>query len=798
MGNRVTEGCLKCQPLCRKEAVLAGDCYRISVLTPALVRLEYSPEGIFEDRATQVVINRDFPVPEFQVKETERELVLFTECLELHYDRGPFTAEGLFIRTKGAGSSGAAWHYGQEPEDLGGTARTLDKADGPVPLGHGLLSRKGYSLIDDSRSMILQEDGWIAPRKEGIADLYFLGYGHAYLRCLRDFYQLCGRTPLLPRYALGNWWSRFHPYTQEEYQGLMERFAGEGIPFTVAVIDMDWHLWQEVDPKYGSGWTGYTWNRKLFPEPERFLQWLHAHGMKTALNVHPADGVRAYEEPYDRVANAMGIDPASGEPVEFDPTDPHFMEVYLKELHHPMEREGVDFWWLDWQQGTSTRIPGLDPLWMLNHYHYLDSGWKGTRSLTFSRYAGLGSHRYPIGFSGDTVISWASLKFQCYFTATASNVGYGWWSHDIGGHMNGARDEELMTRWLQFGVFSPINRLHSTRNRFNGKEPWNYDAVIREILERYLRLRHSLIPYLYTMNRRASREGLPLLMPLYYLEPERSEAYQAPEEYYFGSELLAAPVTEPQDPVGKAAKVRAWLPEGLWADFFTGLVYEGGRFLKLWRGLEDLPVLMKAGAIVPMRDSSLRDNSLENPGAMEVRIFPAADGAFTLWEDAGDTPEDLEENWAYTNFSVTAGEKGCFVVEGAKGNLSVIPENRSWRLVFVGTGCGTPAVYVKGFPAPCQSFYEAETESLVVEIPRVPVEAEIRAEFPEGMFPAEGAVEERCYRILDKSRIAYDLKQALYEAIEKSGRNALGAVLAYEPEESVLGQLAEILTSRNA
>ena len=107
MGNRVTEGCLKCQPLCRKEAVLAGDCYRISVLTPALVRLEYSPEGIFEDRATQVVLNRDFPVPEFQVKETERELVLFTECLELHYDRGPFTAEGLFIRTKGAGSSGA-------------------------------------------------------------------------------------------------------------------------------------------------------------------------------------------------------------------------------------------------------------------------------------------------------------------------------------------------------------------------------------------------------------------------------------------------------------------------------------------------------------------------------------------------------------------------------------------------------------------------------------------------------------------------------------------------------------------
>ena len=127
----------------------------------------------------------------------------------------------------------------------------------------------------------------------------------------------------------------------------------------------------------------------------------------------------------------MGIDPASEIAVQFDPADPHFMEVYLKDLHHPLEEEGVDFWWIDWQQGTVTKVPGLDPLWMLNHYHYLDSSWKGNRSLTFSRYAGVGSHRYPVGFSGDTVISWESLAFQPYFTNTASNVGYGWWSHDI-------------------------------------------------------------------------------------------------------------------------------------------------------------------------------------------------------------------------------------------------------------------------------------------------------------------------------------------------------------------------------
>ncbi len=118
--------------------------------------------------------------------------------------------------------------------------------------------------------------------------------------------------------------------------------------------------------------------------------------------MHPAEGVHAHETAYPAIAKRMGIDPESRLPVNFDPTDPDFIEAYFEELHHPLEDEGVDFWWLDWQQGGVTKIPGLDPLWLLNHFHFLDSGRDGRRPLTFSRYAGIGSHRYPIGFSGDT------------------------------------------------------------------------------------------------------------------------------------------------------------------------------------------------------------------------------------------------------------------------------------------------------------------------------------------------------------------------------------------------------------
>ena len=134
--------------------------------------------------------------------------------------------------------------------------------------------------------------------------------------------------------------------------------------------------------------------------------------------------------------------------------------------------------------------------------------------MILSRYAGPGSHRYPIGFSGDSIISWKTLDFQPYFTATAANIGYGWWSHDIGGHAAGHRDVELQTRWIQFGVFSPIFRLHSTSNMFNGKEPWRYPEPAKSIMADFMRLRHQLLPYLYTMNWRCHTSGEMLVEPI--------------------------------------------------------------------------------------------------------------------------------------------------------------------------------------------------------------------------------------------------------------------------------------------
>lgn len=775
-------------------AIIQGEKYRFTVLTEEMIRLEYCEDGQFEDRATQCVIDRKFKVPEYQVIENEESLEIITDKIHLVYNKQKFTDYGLSVQVRGNISVyHSIWHFGEEATDLRGTARTLDEADGAIKLEHGIISRFGYGILDDSRSLVITEDGWVEPRKEDCIDIYFLGYGHEYEHCLKDYYHLTGKTPLLPRYALGNWWSRFYRYNDQEYKALMTRFEKEEIPFSVSVIDMDWHL-VDIDPKYGSGWTGYTWNKELFPDPKEFMTWLHDHGLKVTLNVHPAGGVQAHEEKYKEMAEAMGRDWEKEEPVNFDVTDQKFLKAYFEYLHHPNEEEGVDFWWLDWQQGGLSKIPGLDPLWMLNHYHYLDSGRRGKRRLTFSRYAGMGSHRYPVGFSGDTIISWESLAFQPYFTANASNVGYGWWSHDIGGHMKGYRDEELSTRWIQFGVFSPIMRLHSSNSAFTGKEPWNYNAVSENIMKRYLKLRHEMIPYLYTMNYHASHDGQPLIRPMYYLEPEQPEAYEVPNEYYFGTELVVCPITEPTDKAAGTACVKAWIPEGKWYDIFSGLKYDGGRMLELYRSLEDIPVLAKEGAIIPLTDLTEYTNSVENPKELAVKIVPGKKNAFILMEDTGDTFEDKEENWAQTKLEwINENE---FIIHPANGNLDVIPKRRTWKMEFYGIAdVDNLEVTVGGKAIETERIYDEKRHICQVNIPETEVTEQITISFSKGYLLMENNKPAEIFALLYQAKIEYEVKEKIYAYMKegKTSSEVLGIIQAMHLPDSVYGMLSEVL-----
>lgn len=666
-------------PHARPAQQVRGEGWRVTVLTERLFRLEWSPDGGFEDRVSTFATRRDLGEAAFTARRLDDGVEITTAHARLRYDGLEPSASGLLVESLGADPG--RWRYGEPTHDLGGTARTLDDVDGRIDLEPGVVSPGGIAVIDDSESFLFEDDGWIGTRTPGRRDLYLFAHGRDFAGAVAALYDVSGHPMRLPRWALGNWWSRYHPYTADEYLQLMDRFAGEGIPFSVAVIDMDWHRVGSVPPEHGSGWTGYSWEPSLFPDPPAFLQALHERGMRTTLNLHPADGVRAFEDAYPEMAEAMGVDPGSGLPVPFDPTDPAFLEAYFRVLHHPLEDQGVDFWWIDWQQGRVSNRHGVDPLWLLNHFHHLDAARHGGPGMTFSRYAGPGSHRYAVGFSGDTVVSWASLDFQPEFTATASNIGYCWWSHDIGGHTRGVRDDELATRWVQFGVFSPIMRLHSANNPFIRKEPWAFPPEHRAAMTDALRFRHRMVPYLHTMNHRAAA-GVPLVRPMYHLEPRRPEAFTVPNQYAFGSELLVAPITSPRDAASLLGRTKAWLPEGTWTDVFTGTVYRGDRHVDLHRTIQHVPVLLRAGGILPLAGEDDLD-ATRNPHALEVLVAPAASGAFDLAEDVEDDADAVADGPAATTPLRWDRERGELRIGPVSGRADAVPSERTWTLTFL-------------------------------------------------------------------------------------------------------------------
>ena len=781
---------------CDPRAVVKGEHYRFTLLTEHILRIEYDPQGVFEDRPSQTVLFRNFPAPAYTVKEKNGRLEIDTVNYHLSYDVGaPFSDVNLVITAKNAFTHyGATWRFGHtsysdppRDENLMGTARTLDKSTGPVQLERGLMDKGGRSFFDDSNTALLEADGSLSSRREGTVDVYFVCCQHEYADTLADFYRISGAPPMLPRYALGNWWSRWWKYSEESYNALMEEYKALDIPFTVAVLDMDWHL-TKVDPKYGPGWTGYTWDTDLFPDPKRFLQGLHERGMHTTLNLHPADGVQGFEKDYPAVAEYMGVDAQKEEPVLFDITDPKFVDAYFNILLHNHEDMGVDFWWIDWQQGRKSARPGLDPLWMLNHYHYLDNCREGRRGMILSRYAGLGAQRYPAGFSGDTTINWECLNFQPKFTATAINSGFPWWSHDIGGFMNGIRDPELFIRWLQLGVFSAFLRLHSSRREFVSKEPASFGKQALPVIAHWLRLRHRLIPYTYTEMHRQSTRLKSMIRPMYYDFPESARAYELRNQYGFGTELMVCPITSPADEVSGMGSVKAWIPKGIYTDLFTGKTYCGDRVTVLNRSLEDCPVLAKPGAIVPMAVMEEGSNSVENPKVLELIVCPGGNNSYTIFEDDGSTDGYLQGKYFETVCTMDWDGKS-FTLEG-KGDLSVMPEKREYRITFRGFDRFAPEG--EGIE---RVSYDAATRSVTVHMQPVSPDTKLTLSLAGAQRESNADRVERCIDFMMMAHILTSQKVTIKELL-LSGKDTvtiLEELIADGIDSRAVSCLSEIL-----
>ncbi len=695
-------------PKANEKAVVTAGNARFTVLTPQLIRMEWSADGRFEDRATLTFVNRELPVPEFKVSESKSKLTIRTSALTLTYlKNGRFSADNLKVVFALNGKP-VTWTPGlEDPQNLMGTTRTLDRCDGNKlgrePMEQGLLSRAGWSLVDDSDRHVLRADDsawkeWVEARPEGDRqDLYLFAYGHDYKQALADYQLVAGRSPLPPKYVFGYWWSRYWQYSDNEFVDLVQKIKSLDIPIDVLIVDMDWHetwgLRRKNSPKdeYGQriGWTGYTWQKELFPSPANFLRWTENEQLKVALNLHPASGIQPYEDVYDAFTKEYGWT-EQGKSVPFRIDERKWADAYFKTVLEPMERDGVDFWWLDWQQWMESKYtPGLSNTFWLNHtfFHHAAQQNPGLRPFIYHRWGGLGSHRYQLAFSGDTYATWATLAFLPYFTATASNVNYGYWGHDIGGHMFHAdqkyTDPELYTRWLQYGVFTPIFKTHSTKDPRIERYPWLFPEQMF-VMRDAIRLRYTLAPYIYNAARKNYDTGVSMCRPMYYDYPETDEAYASPEQFLFGDDILATAIVEPVDSVTGLASRRIWFPEGQWYDCATGSMYEGGTTRTLRYKLSENPWYAKAGAILPMNPATVKN--LQQPcDTLVVTFIPGADGELNHYEDDG---MSQQYDRAFATTRITKQQQGKTIrvrIAAREGGYEGAPESRSYELRFPAT-----------------------------------------------------------------------------------------------------------------
>jgi alpha-glucosidase (family GH31 glycosyl hydrolase) len=846
--------------------VVAGHA-RFEFLTPSLVRMEYAPSGHFVDAPTAVVEKRDWSPVAVSRSEQDGWLVASTVAMTLRYrlHSGAFAAGNLEVTWKDAGKP-HAWRPGMlDHRNLGGLTYSLDNisrknlpADGsdlasPVndvipgidvllPKAEpGLLSRSGFAFIDDSATPTWSaEKQWIEPRRnDGGQDWYLFTYGHDYRKVLREYADLCGPVPMIPRYVLGpmitdlnfeyfpgNAETRtpaFRHYGQQHIESEITRFRRNDIPLDTLVLDFAWHNY---------GWQGgYDWS-PLIPRPDRFLNWLHARGIKVGLNDHPgyantresslshsdshapqvlkalgrplppqpsfdldlAGGWRFSTDPDDRgvkqrwfaaafddgrwrhvrpgespagsggrhyvgvtwyrervklpaklpphlylylsqqsggyrlyvngrevahtdvqwprrltyadiasfvkagqsVAIALRMQPneyGSGfllgvtairdvKPpgrIFLDLSDQQQADISMHDLHRPLLRQGVDFWWVDGGSGAAT-MPGLDPQLWTNRVFYDDTQRAtGQRGFILSRYGGWGSERYPAYFTGDTYSEWPVLAYEVAYSVRGGNVLVPYMSHDIGGFHGGKIDFDLYARWVEFGAFSPLLRMHSAHE--NPKEgnlrmPWTYGKRGMALVQKYFKLHTQLIPYMYTFAWIAHTEALPILRPLYLQDPHSAQSYEHPHEYWFGNEMLVAPVLE------AGGKRTVWLPPGTWIDYFNGRHFDGGTSFTARYATDQVPVFVRDGAIVPEQPGVFAWSNARPLDNLIVNVYGTGNGHFTLYEDDGVSLDYRQHKYALTPMSNAATGRGShrIAIGPARGSYAGQVRRRSYEI----------------------------------------------------------------------------------------------------------------------
>lgn len=585
-------------------------------------------------------------------------------------------------------------------------------------------------------------------------------YGKNFKQALKDFYKITGKPALIPRYALGNWWSKNVTYDDISVSSLIQEFKEREVPLSLFMLNESWHESKinELQSK-----SGFTWNQKLFKNPSGLIQSLHKEGVRLALTIDPTSGFYPYEARYTILKNYLKPDQRGVIP--FNVYDPRCIDVYFKTLIYGLDEIGIDFYFLDLEETKDSH-----PLFLLNHYQYYNTKRNyQKRPLILAKNGQIASHRYPVTYVGKTNVDWESLKLVSMLNISSTNIGNNFLAYDVGGYFKGTEDNELYMRFVQLGVFSPILKLGSDAGIFYKREPWKWNYKTYEITRDYLELRHQLIPYLYSECYRYYLEGEPIITPLYYEYPDYYDDDIYKTEYYFGSQMFIAPILRKKDYIMNRVIHKFFLPSGTWYDYETGKRFNGNKaYLSFYKD-QDYPCFVKSGAIIPMtyyqEGSNLNDTT--PPKTLEILIFPGSNNHYDLYEDDG--VSELYKRGYYLLTSIDyiyEANHHKVTIKSKEGKTNIVPNIRTYRIHFKNTRPPEDIkIFFNGKPCPCSIYKKAI--SFVLEIKDVPSVGTLQIELMGHNIDieAENLVKYDILSIIQDLQIETEVKEKVYHVL---------------------------------
>ncbi|MGS2741263.1 glycoside hydrolase family 31 protein [Sinomicrobium sp. M5D2P17] len=711
---------------------------QLEFCTEGIIRIRTSWEGEFEENEPWMVSRYEWPGTITETREQNDEYVIKTPLLSIHIQKNPFQLDiydkegnilssenipsgGGFAEGKSVGSAKklfpgeSFFGFGERMDFLDrrgkkvrlnvgrglgrphiiGAYNVLEANYSPVPFfmstrGYGIFFHNAWPTTWDMGSG--SDEMYSFQAEGGELDYYFM-YGPDFPSILDSYTSITGKSPLLPYFGLGlqvgtysgGTWGHEEQTSDQYPVELVKKFRDMGIPIDVLHLDSTWRIFGKNG---GSGATTFEW-RETFKNPEAMFDSLYAQNLHmVGLHVRPRFDNGNELDLLDQARKKGFTYPENGKPGEFV---------------NFFDKKSVDWWW----ENGAMRVAGIGAMFfktdegsafgrkanesnktgpqgesvkMLHNIFpvaYAKAPYKkfaeqnNMRGMDHTREGYAGIQRYPFIFAGDWPSEWQYFEPVIKAGLNIGLSGVGYWAHCSGGFEHEA-DPELYIRWTQFGLLSPVAHLFGMDHP-TYKEPWSYGEEALEIFRKYTKLRYSLLPYLYSYSYEMYTRGTPLMRALVLHYQDDTNVYNITDQYLLGRDLMICPVTT------KGARTRVvYLPEGNWTNYWTGETHNGKQYLNVVCPLDQMPVFVREGAIIPSQ-KPVNYVGEETIDTITLDIYPGEKSSFDLYDDDGISTDYQKGNYAITRISAEKNPEGFAIdIKTPEGKYKVA--DRSYRI----------------------------------------------------------------------------------------------------------------------